>query len=510
MYSIHPVVKRYAWGSYTHLQEMFSSELARQTGPVGEERVDGSARIDSGPIAEMWFSGHAQWPSMVDTGDEEGTVKQPRHKRFMVAAEPDSTLPKTRNTQPGTASMALTDLIRSDPQSMLGARCSGEFGPVLPYLLKVISARIPLSLQVHPVDFRARAGFNAENAERKPINAPDRSFKDPVAKNEMVVALEPFKACVGFASPAFMLANLTLVDHPVASRMVEALTPQSPRGVFEGAQPINSTATDQDFAEADAMMPMASMVWQDSHKRIFRAFHAAVTAGEVPGLHAALKKAASQVSDDRSQLAFSLALAASEAFEDDPSVLALLMMNPLELDEGESVFIPAGTPHAYIHGTGVEVMTNSDDVLRAGMTVKHKDIVNVLKSLDCTPSPPIDPGVNWMGDLGSMFSNRVVYRPRIDEFMLSYGRVGTGRRPWPMVERLTRRYGQLVTLGARYTRHFGPRIVVCLQGSVRVSGTGQGRVLQGGEAVFVPASDGRIQIGPDEGTGSFIVVSTQV
>ncbi|WEV42389.1 mannose-6-phosphate isomerase, class I [Bifidobacterium sp. ESL0682] len=456
----------------------------------------------------MWFSGHAQWPSTVDVSNEERPESHSRNGKF--AAKHHSALPETEQCSTDSVSTTLTNLIRSDPEAMLGTRCSSKFGPVLPYLLKVISARIPLSLQVHPVDFLARAGFNAENATGKPMDAPDRSFKDTVAKNEMVVALEPFRACVGFASPAFMLANLTLVDHPVASRMVEALTPRLRQEKF-GAPTTVTNVADQDFAEADAMMPVASMVWQPSHKRVFRAFHAAVTAGPVSGLQQALKKAASQVSDDRSRLAFSLALSAAEAFEGDPSVLALLMMNPVELEEGESVFIPAGTPHAYIHGTGVEVMTNSDNVLRAGMTVKHKDIANVLQSLDCSSAPPIDPGVNWMGDLGTMFSNRVVYRPRIDEFMLSYGRVGTGHHPWPMVERLTRRYGRLVTLGARYTRHFGPRIVVCLQGAVQVIGARQSRVLHGGEAVFVPASDGRIQIGSDgDETGSFIVVSTQI
>lgn len=426
--------------------------------------------------------------------------------------------------------MALTDLIRADPEDMLGARCSDKFGPVLPYLLKVISARIPLSLQVHPIDFQARAGFNAQNAQHVPMEAPERSFKDPVAKNEMVIALEPFEASVGFATPAFMLSNLTLVDHPLAGRMVEALTPQSHRGmrVIHGMSAIHGVPTihgmhgmfnmsqqyvepeNEEFAEADALMPIASAVWQPSHKRIFRAFHTAVTAGPVKGLHKALAGAACKVSDERSQLAFHHALAAEEAFPGDPSVLALLMMNPLALQEGESVFIPAGTPHAYIHGTGVEIMTNSDNVLRAGMTVKHKDIPDFLQSLDCGPASPIDPSVSWMTDWGGMFGNRVIYRPKIDEFMLSYGRVGTEQRPWPMVERLSRRYGRLMTKVSLTNRHFGPRIVVCIEGSIKVVSSHESRVLRQGEAVFVPAADGRVQLDSDSEVGTFIMASTQV
>ncbi|SCC79470.1 mannose-6-phosphate isomerase, class I [Bifidobacterium commune] len=503
MYSIHPVIKRYAWGSYIRLQEMFSLDLAERSAstemPVGEAR-------DGGPIAEMWFSGHAQYPSIVDvTGAPESGL---RPSGGSLSGVQSPTLQAWQ--QAGGTPVALTDLIRSDPEAMLGLRCSNEFGPVLPYLLKVISARIPLSLQVHPVDFRARAGFNEENAERKPMDAPDRSFKDVVAKNEMIVALQPFSACVGFASPTFMLSNLVLVDHPVARRMVMALKPPSHHGVFGASYPDSSANVDQEFADANSMMPMASMSWQPSRKRVFRAFHAAVTAGTVFGLHDALQQAASQVSHERSQLAFRHALAAAEAFEGDPSVLALLMMNPIELEEGESVFIPAGTPHAYIHGTGVEVMTNSDNVLRAGMTVKHKDVPNLLQNLDCNPAPPIDPSVSWIDELGALFGNRVVYRPHINEFVLSYGRVGGGHHPWPMMERIVRHYGRLMALRSRFPGECGPRIVLCLDGRVRVSDETNEMILRRGEAVFVPDCDGRIQIDSDGDPGSFIVASTQI
>lgn len=503
MYSIHPVIKRYAWGSYTRLQEMFSSDLDAQSASgegIAEDVQNG------GPVAEVWFSGHVQYPSLVDVVGASESLPQSCKSDLAGIQKPTLQAPRQMNGTP----VSLTDLIRSDPEAMLGSRCSNEFGPVLPYLLKVISARIPLSLQVHPVDFRARAGFNEENALRKPIDGPDRSFKDTVAKNEMIVALQPFGACVGFASLAFMLSNLVLVDHPVARRMVMALTPPSRHGVFGTSHPDSLANVDQEFVDADAMMPIASMSWQSSRKQVFRAFHAAVTAGPVTGLRDALRQAASQVSHKRSRLAFRHALAAAEAFEDDPSVLALLMMNPVELEEGESVFIPAGVPHAYIHGTGVEVMTNSDNVLRAGMTVKRKDVPNLLQNLDCNPAPPIDPSVRRIDELGALFGNRVVYRPHINEFVLSYGRVGGAHHPWPMMERLVQRYGRLMDLRSRVPGDCGPRIVLCLDGSVHVSDATQERVLCGGEAVFVPDCDGRIQIGSDGDTGSFIVVSTQI
>ena len=84
-------------------------------------------------------------------------------------------------------------------------------------------------------------------------------------------------------------------------------------------------------------------------------------------------------------MAFDYAIAAARAFPDDASVLTLLMMNPISLDEGGSVFIPAGTPHAYIQGTGAEIMTNSDNVLRGGLTAKHIDVDALLHVVDFAP-----------------------------------------------------------------------------------------------------------------------------
>ena len=215
MFTIRPVPKRYAWGSGERLQSMFHL--------TGEQWRS--------PLAEMWFSGHPQSPSLIE--------------------------------QPGGAPVALTDAIAARPEYMVGARGSSEFGPVLPFLFKVISARVPLSLQVHPVDFQARAGFNMENREAIALDAPERSFRDMNAKSEMVVALEPFHASVGFAPKSFALHNLTLLESPVAQTMVRAFS---------------RSAGDGEFAQADARMPIAASVWPESRRRMFRAFHAAITA----------------------------------------------------------------------------------------------------------------------------------------------------------------------------------------------------------------------------------------
>lgn len=439
MYVIRPVPKRYAWGSYSRLQTLFADELPARM-------------LDDGqPLAEMWFSGHPQSPSLIE--------------------------------QPGGAPVALTDAIAARPEYMVGARGSSEFGPVLPFLFKVISARVPLSLQVHPVDFQARAGFNMENREAIALDAPERSFRDMNAKSEMVVALEPFHASVGFAPKSFALHNLTLLESPVAQTMVRAFS---------------RSAGDGEFAQADARMPIAASVWPESRRRMFRAFHAAITAAPLNAqeLERDLLQARARCTAERNRMAFDHAVRATRAFPGDPSVLALLMMNPVRLEEGESVFLPTGCPHAYIYGTGAEIMTNSDNVLRAGMTVKHKDIDNLLQCLDCRISSPIDPSDTRLGTL--LMRDVVFYKPPVNEFMLCYGRVDAAHEPWPVMNRLAVRYDALVQQmgGKVVVPHLGPRVVLCTQGAVRCVTDHDDRVLRQGEAAFVPAADGWASIDP--------------
>ncbi|PKU97429.1 phosphomannose isomerase [Bifidobacterium pseudolongum subsp. globosum] len=435
VFTIRPVPKRYAWGSGERLQSMFHL--------TGEQWRS--------PLAEMWFSGHPQSPSLIE--------------------------------QPGGTPVALIDAIAARPEYMVGARGSSEFGPVLPFLFKVISARVPLSLQVHPVDFQARAGFNMENREAIALDAPERSFRDMNAKSEMVVALEPFHASVGFAPKSFALHNLTLLESPVAQTMARAFSRSAGAG---------------EFAPADARMPIAASVWPESRRRMFRAFHAAITAAPLNAqeLERDLLQARARCTAERNRMAFDHAVRATRAFPADPSVLALLMMNPVRLEEGESVFLPTGCPHAYIYGTGAEIMTNSDNVLRAGMTVKHKDIDNLLQCLDCRTSSPIDPSDTRLGTL--LMRDVVFYKPPVNEFMLCYGRVDAAHEPWPVMNRLAVRYDALVQQmgGKVVVPHLGPRVVLCTQGAVRCVTDHDERVLRQGEAVFVPAADGWARIDP--------------
>ena len=412
------MLKRYEWGSRQRLQDMFTDALPGNV---------------SGPLAELWFSGHVRWPSLLQTDD--GTVE-------------------------------LTEAIRHDPAGMVGARNSEEFGPVLPYLLKVISVHIPLSLQVHPVGFEARAGFNEQNAKGIAFDAFERSYQDTTEKREMLVALEPFRASIGFAPLHVMISTLALVDHPVARRMLRSLTSL------------------EHSSGADRLMPEAAAAWPASRRKVFRALCEAVCLnGRVndvqfptgsSGIIESLQDATQHTSGGRQALMLSHALSAAAAFPGDVSVFSLLMMNPVTLREGESVFIPAGTLHAYIHGTAVEIMSNSDNVLRAGMTVKYKDIAHLLTSVDCGQQPPVSPHdtvLSWSSDRPLK-----AYVPPVGEFQVAYGQVD------PVA-------GCDVIIGEH-----GPRIVVCTHGTVRCSTVADTRRLRAGDAVFVPAREGGIHL----------------
>ncbi|PWG60613.1 type I phosphomannose isomerase catalytic subunit [Bifidobacterium catulorum] len=426
MLPIQPLPRRYAWGSRCGLQAMFPR--------FADVR---------GPLAELWFSGHARFSSMVvDDG----------------------------------RSLPLAEWIRRRPVAALGEGASALWGPTLPYLMKVIAVHRPLSLQVHPVDFEARAGFNRENAAGVPLEAPERSFRDAVGKYEMVVALERFSAAVGFMPVRCQAAALHSVDHPLARRMADAL---------DGVR-----GADADGFDVDAMMPMASGAWNEERRRVFRAFALAVTAGVrgrgvgVPWLPL-LCRARESARHGRVAAAFDNAITAARAFPGDASVLCLLMMNAVRLRPGESCVIPPGTAHAYIHGVAAEIMTNSDNVLRAGLTVKHKDVPNVLRNVATAAEAPMAPET-------SRTPGAVMYRP-------------------PSLEEFSLTVGDAAAVPPR------PRMVVALGDGVHVETEHAATAVLGrGSAAFVPAADGDCRIymddaaGDDDAGGGVLIASTGI
>jgi mannose-6-phosphate isomerase len=211
----------------------------------------------------------------------------------------------------------------------------------LPFLLKLLSAARPLSLQTHPSSAMAQIGFAREEAAGVPVAAPSRIYRDPHAKPELLCALTPFDLLCGFRPVA---ATLRLLESLAADSLAAALRNDG----------------------------LAATVEALYHGRLDTAWVVqACRAGSSP----------------EAVLVERLA----ESYPGDPSVVVTLLMNRLTLQPGDAVFLEAGNLHAYLYGMGVEIMASSDNVVRGGLTSKHVDVDELLRVLD--PTPLADPVV---------------------------------------------------------------------------------------------------------------------
>ncbi len=277
-------------------------------------------------------------------------------------------------------------------------------GP-LPFLLKVLAAERPLSLQVHPSKEQAAEGFDREEAAGVPIDSPQRNYRDRMHKPELMYALTPFEAVCGVAPLEESDALLGELGAPAASL----------RSIL-------------DHGGINAAIGLLL------HDR--------------PDL-ADLVGAASAHPDPRCRW---MAIAA-EMYPGDSSAAILLLLNYVSMQPGDAIFLGAGNMHAYLRGTGIEIMASSDNVLRCGLTVKHVDVDEVLHILDDTPLA--DPLVHPVaGDDGG-----ISYPVPVDDFRITrYDIDGTAR--WVAD---------------------GPELVLCTDGATDGIGHGECLALLDGE-----------------------------
>jgi mannose-6-phosphate isomerase len=368
---------------------------------------------DGEPKAELWLGAHRDSPSLL----------------------PDGT--------------RLDAAIAADPAHLIGPAVQATFGARLPYLLKVLSAAAPLSLQVHPDSERAAAGFADEQDRQIPQDAEFRRYRDPFHKPEMVVALEPFDTLCGLRDPARtaeLLAGLD-VEHPSWPHLRE-LVSGSP-------------------ADAALRHTVSWLLGGDEH---------------IPSLVRAVA-AAAVARPDRPEYATTAALA--EAYPGDPGVLVALLLNQVRLAPGEALFLPAGNIHAHLQGTALEVMASSDNVLRAGLTNKHVDAAELVRITDFTPRP-----------LPVVVPERdgpvLMYRPGAAEFELAYVTLtASDGRDWHELPVA------------------GPRILLVLDGELDVAVGGDAARQEGtiervarGTSLFVPAPSGVLAV---RGVGTVVV-----
>ncbi|WP_225753658.1 mannose-6-phosphate isomerase, class I [Actinotalea sp. Marseille-Q4924] len=377
-------VRDYAWGSPTAIPDLLG------------------VAAEGTPVAELWLGSHPSAPSVVD-GDVDGRT--------------------------------LDDLVATDPAAALGDDVVARFGAALPYLLKVIAAERPLSLQVHPSKERAGAGFDAEDRAGVPLADSRRNYKDANHKPELVFALTTFRAMSGFRAPRRAAELLVGLDAPLARALADDLrSDPSAGGIRVAFRRLLDPGT----------RPSAEEVAQvaDACRRRLEAGSPSPRADRTVTL-------------------------LQEQYPCDPGVVTSLLLNPVTLQPGDAMFVPAGGVHAYLSGVAIEVMASSDNVLRAGLTAKHVDIPELLANVDYVAAPPIRIAPEVFHG-----STKVFYAP-VDDFELSVTTLDDD-----LVHPLPGR---------------GPRILLCLDGEVTVASAGDGELtLHRGQSAFVPASDGAL------------------
>jgi len=334
----------YAWGSTTAIAELLG------TTPSGA------------PEAELWLGAHAGSPSVVTTPEEVGGA--------------------------------------ADLRELTGA-------DGLPFLLKVLAAAHPLSLQAHPTLDQAAEGFARENALGIALDAPHRNYKDALHKPELIYALsESFRALCGFRDASETRASI--------DRLLAAVPGDA------------------------ALAGWMARLGDDSD--IGPTFEWLVTGGDdVDELVEAVVAGAQLVDGDR----FTLITELAAEYPGDPGIVVSLMLNLVTLTPGEVLYLPAGNIHAYVEGLGIELMAASDNVLRGGLTPKHVDVPELLSVLDFSPvevpylapeSP--SPGVE-------------IYRPDVSDFVLT----------------VVKPSGAPLSVSCA-----GPAIALCTSGSVELNG----------------------------------------
>ncbi len=381
-------IKAYDWGSPTAIAEIQGRR------PTGR------------PEAELWIGAHPSGPAQV--------LRDGRR-------------------------VGLDEVIAADAVAELGADAAKRWQGRLPFLLKVLAADRPLSLQTHPTIAQAVSGFAAEEAAGVPIDAPNRLFRDVNHKPELICALTPFTALCGFRRVDLSVELLrALADADLGAELVTILSAEQ-----------GSDAPRRAMIAALGAPPRRA-------RRAVEALRANAARG-VPGF------------DDECRWLATLA----DRHPDDPAVLVAAMLELVVLQAGQAIFLTAGTLHSYLDGVGVELMANSDNVLRGGLTSKHVDVDALAEVVVTEPSPaPVQTADE------AVFT----YRSPVPEFALT-------------------RY---VLHGETVTMPSGMAAGVAVDGHLSVEIDGEPQTVGSGAAVWIPASDGSRRL---SGTGTFFLAT---
>ena len=364
----------YAWGSLTDIAEL------RGLAPTGS------------PQAELWLGTHPGSPTQIVNPAE------------AAGASTISELLSSRGEEP------------------------------LPYLLKVLAAAHPLSIQAHPSPEQAREGYARENAAGIALDAPHRNYRDDAHKPELIYALsDTFEALCGFREIDLTIAEL----ETLAAANAQACSPTSALAEF----------TAQLVDRGDGAIRWA-LDW-------------ALTGDNAAALVAEISVAGKLVKD-------SLLTELAQDYPGDPGIVVALLLNRVTLTRGQALYLPAGNMHAYIRGLGIELMAASDNVLRGGLTSKHVDVPELLSVVSdlVVPVPMLTP--THVGAGIELFT------PDVPDFVLAHVLVTPGMSSSEQIS---------------LTRH---AIVTCTAGNVTLTGLESSIELAQGQNAFISAEEGHI------------------
>lgn len=375
MRQLNGFVQRFAWGS----EDVIPGILRRSP--------------DGLPWAEYWLGTHPNGPATLADGSQ------------------------------------LAELLMAAPDT-LGEATMETFGARLPFLLKLLSAASPLSLQAHPTRTQAEAGFARESLVGLDTSDPRRSYKDDWPKPETIVALTPFEGLLGFRDPQ------------ETAGLFEAL------GVSEELTSVIGPLRDRRDAPALQEVFLDVLSMDDRRHLVDVVLAAAVNHLGAPGPLGEFARTAVEL---------------DEHFPGDPSILAALLLNRFTLQPGEAVALEAGVMHAYLRGTAVEVMANSDNVMRGGLTAKHIDVDGLLQVVN--------------------------FRTETPNILLAEGADGVYVYPTPFPEFELWLVSPIDDGSVELPRPDSGRIALVAEGTFTLDGEDGPRELLSGDAVFVAAGE---------------------
>lgn len=375
---VNPIMP-YTWGSKDFIQKL-----------TGDSKSIGK------PQAELWIGAHPKASSQIRNGEQ---------------------------------LVDLCYIIAEDPNVFLGKNISRDYCDLLPFLLKVLAADQPLSVQVHPNSKQAIQGYKKEERLRIPIDAFNRNFKDALHKPELLVALTEFHAMCGFRD--FKEMNILVAKYlphlisPLKDRFISEPYSSSLREFF--AFLLNLNDKERHFVLKNYLLYLRNTNPVTKQELLIKEW----------------------------------SIRLSKLYPDDIGILSPLLLNIFVLKPGQALFLQAGILHSYLHGAGMEIMANSDNVLRGGLTPKHVDKDELLQVVDFTPQKifVIKPE--------KIAPHEAIYRTPAKEFCLSIIRHTKVSRT------------EIIPSNS-------PEVLFCSEGSFKVENLSQILTLNQGQSLFVP------------------------